>query len=189
MAQQSKKNHPKGSLIIIDDDKAFSDRLAKSMLKRGFDVETAYSSDTAIEKISITRPDYAVLDLRIGNENGIALIEKILKIIPHCSVVILTAFGSIATAVAAIKSGAIDYLSKPSDAETIENALLQKNRNKLPPPPAEPMTAERVRWEHIQRIYEQCGRNISETARRLRMHRRTLQRILSKYPPRDNSDD
>ena len=98
-------------------------------------------------------------------------------------VVILTGYGAIATAVAAVKIGAVDYLSKPTDADDVVNALLSRGET-LPPPPENPMSADRVRWEHIQRVYEQCDRNISETARRLSMHRRTLQRILAKRSPR-----
>jgi two-component system response regulator RegA len=124
-----------------------------------------------------------VVDLRLADGSGLDVVPEIKKSRPDCRVVILTGYGNIATAVAAIKSGAIDYLPKPADADQVEAALLE-HRDALPPPPEQPMTADRVRWEHIQRVYEQCDRNVSETARRLRMHRRTLQRILAKYAPR-----
>ncbi len=186
---QKSKTSTKGRLLIIDDDAVLADRLDKSLAKRGFLTETALSNSEAMEKISLNAPDFALIDLRIGHESGLALIDALRKASPQCRIVMLTAFGNIATAVAAVKSGAIDYLAKPADADAIENALLQEGEHSLPPPPAEPMTAERVRWEHIQRIYEQCERNISETARRLKMHRRTLQRILSKYAPRDNPEE
>jgi two-component system response regulator RegA len=186
---QKQKLSNKGNLLIIDDDVILADRLEKSLSKRGFQASTAYSVKDAIEKIKETSFDFALIDLRIGSDSGIELVSKIKEATPNCRIVMLTAFGNIATAVAAVKSGAIDYLAKPADADAIENALLQDSGSPLPPPPAEPMTAERVRWEHIQRIYEQCDRNISETARRLKMHRRTLQRILGKYAPRDAQDE
>lgn len=181
----------KGRLLIADSDTVLTDRLGKIFSGRGFTVVTASSAAEVCAILSEgegTAPGYAILDLRLGRDSGLDMIVKIKESAPECRIVILTAFGSIATAVAAIKSGAIDYLAKPSDADTIENALLQDGEQTLPPPPCEPMTAERVRWEHIQRIHEQCGRNVSETARRLKMHRRTLQRIMAKYAPRDAED-
>ncbi|NCC22007.1 MAG: response regulator transcription factor [Alphaproteobacteria bacterium] len=186
---ESHESETKGKLLIIDDDRVLADRLAKAMEKRGFDAVAVYAIEDALQQARERTPDFALIDLRLGKESGLDLVEKLREITPDCRMVMLTAFGNIATAVAAVKAGAIDYLAKPADADAVERALLQKEGDSLPPPPAEPMTAERVRWEHIQRIYEQCDRNISETARRLRMHRRTLQRILSKYAPRDNLED
>lgn len=174
-----------GTLLIIDDDQVLADRLAKAMAKRGFDPHVAYTVEEGIATARTLRPDYAVVDLRLTDGSGLRVIEDIHEHAPHCRAVMLTAFGNIATAVAAVKSGAIDYLAKPADADSVARALLEEDGHGLPPPPEDPMTAERVRWEHIQRIYEQCDRNVSETARRLRMHRRTLQRILAKYAPRE----
>ncbi|MEM9844256.1 MAG: ActR/PrrA/RegA family redox response regulator transcription factor [Pseudomonadota bacterium] len=171
------------SLLIVDDDEAFLKRLCKAMEKRGFEVETA-SSVAAGKAIATARPPaYAVCDLRLDDGNGLDVVETLRDKRPDSRVVVLTGYGAIATAVAAVKVGATDYLSKPADATDITNALLSTG-NEMPPPPDNPMSADRVRWEHIQRVYELCDRNVSETARRLNMHRRTLQRILAKRSPR-----
>ncbi|MDR9392834.1 ActR/PrrA/RegA family redox response regulator transcription factor [Roseovarius sp. SYSU LYC5161] len=171
------------SLLLVDDDDAFLKRLAKAMEKRGFDVETA-ESVAAGQAIATARPPaYAVCDLRLEDGNGLDIVEIIREKRPDSRVVVLTGYGAIATAVAAVKIGATDYLSKPTDAKDITDALLATG-DELPPPPENPMSADRVRWEHIQRVYELCDRNVSETARRLNMHRRTLQRILAKRSPR-----
>ncbi len=171
------------SLLIFYDDEPFLRRLAKAMEKRGFDVETA-SSVAAGRAVATARPPaYAVIDLRLEDGNGLDVVEVLRDKRPEARVVVLTGYGAIATAVAAVKIGATDYLSKPADATDITNALLATGGN-LPPPPENPMSADRVRWEHIQRVYELCDRNVSETARRLNMHRRTLQRILAKRSPR-----
>jgi two-component system response regulator RegA len=174
---------PDRSLLLVDDDEPFLKRLAKAMEKRGFDVETA-SSVVAGSAIATARPPaYAVVDLRLEDGNGLDVVEILQEKREDCRVVVLTGYGAIATAVAAVKIGATDYLSKPADAQDIVNALLT-SEGELPPPPENPMSADRVRWEHIQRVYELCDRNVSETARRLNMHRRTLQRILAKRSPR-----
>ena len=171
------------TLLILDDDEPFLRRLAKAMEKRGFAVETA-GSVAAGKAIATARPPaYAVCDLRLEDGNGLDVVEVLREKRPDCRVVVLTGYGAIATAVAAVKIGATDYLSKPADAKDITNALLAGD-NEMPPPPENPMSADRVRWEHIQRVYELCDRNVSETARRLNMHRRTLQRILAKRSPR-----
>lgn len=171
------------SLLLVDDDEAFVRRLAKAMEKRGFTVETA-ESVVAGKAIATARPPaYAVVDLRLGDGNGLDVVEALRARRPDVRVVVLTGYGAIATAVAAVKIGAVDYLSKPADATDVMNALLSTS-DELPPPPENPMSADRVRWEHIQRVYELCDRNVSETARRLNMHRRTLQRILAKRSPR-----
>lgn len=171
------------TLLLVDDDEAFVKRLARAMEKRGFLPETAES--VAMGKaIAQTRPPaYAVVDLRLEDGNGLDVVEALRERRPDCRIVVLTGYGAIATAVAAVKVGAIDYLSKPADANDITNALLARGEY-LPPPPENPMSADRVRWEHIQRVYEQYDRNVSETARRLNMHRRTLQRILAKRSPK-----
>lgn len=171
------------SLLIVDDDAPFVHRLARAMDKRGFAVETAESVSEANGKVEAAPPAYAVVDMRLEDGNGLTVIEKIRKKRPEARTVVLTGYGNIATAVTAVKLGAIDYLSKPADADEIYAALTQAPDEKAEPP-ENPMSADRVRWEHIQRVYELCDRNVSETARRLNMHRRTLQRILAKRAPR-----
>ncbi len=174
---------PDRSLLLVDDDEVFVKRLAKAMEKRGFIPETA-GSVAAGRAIAIARPPaYAVVDLRLEDGNGLDVVEILRDRRPDCRIVVLTGYGAIATAVAAVKIGASDYLSKPADANDVTNALLSKSEA-LPQPPENPMSADRVRWEHIQRVYEMCDRNVSETARRLSMHRRTLQRILAKRSPK-----
>lgn len=178
----------KGKLLIVDDDVVLAQRLAKSMEKRDFEVQTAHAVEQGLDTARAFRPDFALLDLRLADGSGLDLVASIKKAVPECRVVMMTAYGNIATAVSAIKQGAVDYLPKPADADAIEAALIHKKADHLPPPPANPMPADRIRWEHIQRIYEQCNRNVSETARRLQMHRRTLQRILAKYAPKETND-
>ena len=171
------------SLLILDDDEPFLRRLAKAMEKRGFAVETAGSIAAGSAIATARTPAYAVIDLRLADGNGLDVVEILRSKRPDCRIVVLTGYGTIATAVAAVKIGATDYLSKPADANDVINALLTRD-DELPPPPENPMSADRVRWEHIQRVYELCDRNVSETARRLNMHRRTLQRILAKRSPK-----
>ncbi len=174
---------PDPSLLLVDDDEVFLKRLARAMEKRGFQVEMAGSVAAGKASATARPPAYAVVDLRLDDGNGLDVVETINERRPDCRVIVLTGYGAIATAVAAVKIGANDYLSKPADANDITAALLAEG-DTLPPPPENPMSADRVRWEHIQRVYEQCDRNVSETARRLSMHRRTLQRILAKRSPR-----
>jgi two-component system response regulator RegA len=174
---------PDPTLLLVDDDEAFVKRLAKAMEKRGFLTETAQSVAEGRAKALARPPAYAVVDLRLEDGNGLEVIETLRERRPSCRIVVLTGYGAIATAVAAVKIGAIDYLSKPADANDVMTALLATGGN-LPEPPENPMSADRVRWEHIQRVYEMCDRNVSETARRLSMHRRTLQRILAKRSPK-----
>lgn len=171
------------SLLLVDDDEPFVKRLAKAMEKRGFLPETAESVATGKSMALARPPAYAIVDLRLEDGNGLDVVEALRDRRPDCRIVVLTGYGAIATAVAAVKIGAIDYLSKPADANDITSALLSRSEA-LPPPPENPMSADRVRWEHIQRVYELCDRNVSETARRLNMHRRTLQRILAKRSPK-----
>ncbi|NHB76615.1 ActR/PrrA/RegA family redox response regulator transcription factor [Rhodobacter calidifons] len=174
---------PDRTLLLVDDDEPFVKRLAKAMEKRGFLPETAQSVAEGRAKALARPPAYAVVDLRLEDGNGLEVIEVLHENRPSCRVVVLTGYGAIATAVAAVKIGAIDYLSKPADANDVTKALLARG-GALPEPPENPMSADRVRWEHIQRVYEMCDRNVSETARRLSMHRRTLQRILAKRSPK-----
>jgi two-component system response regulator RegA len=172
------------SLLILDDDAPLRNRLCRAMESRGFEVMDAGSVAEGAEIVRKSPPAYAILDMKLGDGSGLTLVPDLSKRRPDCKIVMLTGFGNIATAVAAVKAGALDYLPKPADPDAIAAALLQSG-DRMPPPPQDPMSADRVRWEHIQRVYEQCGRNVSETARRLRMHRRTLQRILGKHAPRN----
>jgi two-component system response regulator RegA len=171
------------TLLIVDDDKAFVQRLARAMEKRGFVTEVAESVAEAIVRIDAVPPAFAVVDMRLGDGNGLDVIEHLRQRRADARAVILTGYGNIATAVTAVKLGAVDYLAKPADVDEII-AALNRGAHDRAPPPENPMSADRVRWEHIQRVYELCDRNVSETARRLNMHRRTLQRILAKRAPR-----
>ena len=171
------------SLLIVDDDNPFRDRLARAMEKKGFVVTQAESVKKGIDSVNINKPAFAVVDLRLNDGNGLEVVKEIQKLNIQSRIIMLTGYGNIPTAVAAIKHGAIDYLSKPADADDVEKALLADPKAKAQPP-ENPMTADRVKWEHIHRVFELCNRNVSETARRLKMHRRTLQRILSKRSPR-----
>lgn len=172
------------SLLLVDDDEVFLKRLARAMEKRGFAVETASSVAMGKAMAKARPPAYAVVDLRLEDGNGLDVVEALRAARDNVRVVVLTGYGAIATAVAAVKIGATDYLSKPADANDVVRALLALPDEALPELPENPMSADRVRWEHIQRVYEQCDRNVSETARKLSMHRRTLQRILAKRSPK-----
>lgn len=171
------------SLLIVDDDAPFRTRLARAMEKRGFNVVAVESVQLGMEVAQESAPAFAVVDLRLADGSGLDVVKTLRDARPDARIVMLTGYGNIATAVAAVKAGAVDYLPKPADADAVESALLADGRP-LPAPPDNPMSADRVRWEHIQRVFEQCDRNVSETARRLKMHRRTLQRILNKHAPR-----
>ncbi len=171
------------SLLIVDDDNPFRERLSRAMEKKGFQVTQAESVKKGIASLSTIKPAFAVVDLRLNDGNGLEVVKEIQKLNTNSRIIMLTGYGNISTAVAAIKHGAIDYLAKPADAEDVEKALLADPETKAQPP-ENPMTADRVKWEHIHRVFELCNRNVSETARRLKMHRRTLQRILSKRSPK-----
>lgn len=171
------------SLLIVDDDEPFRRRLARAMEKRGFEPTPVESVAEGLAEVRRSPAAYAVVDLRLEDGNGLDVVEALREARPEARIVVLTGYGAIATAVAAVKIGATDYLSKPADADDVEAALLATEEQK-PPPPENPMSADRVRWEHIQRVFELCDRNVSETARRLNMHRRTLQRILAKRSPK-----
>jgi two-component system response regulator RegA len=171
------------TLLIVDDDAPLCQRLARAMERRGFLVETAESVSAGAAAATDRPPAFAVVDLRLADGSGLDIVKVLRKARPNARIIMLTGYGNIATAVAAVKAGAVDYLPKPADADAVERALLAGDAA-LPPPPEDPMSADRVRWEHIQRVFEQCDRNVSETARRLKMHRRTLQRILGKHAPR-----
>jgi len=171
------------SLLLVDDDNPFRERLARAMEKKGFEVIQAESVQKGIDSVKTKKPAFAVVDLRLGDGNGLEVVKQIQNSNSTSRIVMLTGYGNISTAVAAIKEGAIDYLAKPADADDVEKALLADPEKKAEPP-ENPMSADRVKWEHIHRVFELCNRNVSETARRLKMHRRTLQRILSKRSPR-----
>ncbi len=171
------------SLLIVDDDNPFRERLARAMEKKGFIVSQAESVKAGIERVKSKNPGFAVVDLRLNDGNGLEVVKEIQKNNSKSRIIMLTGYGNISTAVAAIKEGAIDYLAKPADADDVEKALLA-DPNRKAAPPENPMSADRVKWEHIHRVFELCNRNVSETARRLKMHRRTLQRILSKRSPK-----
>ena len=171
------------SLLIVDDDNPFRERLARAMEKKGFEVSQAESVKKGIEVVKIKKPTFAVVDLRLNDGHGLEIVKVIQNSNSNSRIIMLTGYGNISTAVAAIKQGAIDYLAKPADADDVEKALLA-DPNRKAEPPENPMSADRVKWEHIHRVFELCNRNVSETARRLKMHRRTLQRILSKRSPK-----
>jgi two-component system, response regulator RegA len=171
------------SLLIVEDDKSFLQRLARAMESRGFAVTTAETVADGLNRLESNLPAFAVVDMRLEDGNGLDVVSALKKRRPDARAIILTGYGNIATAVNAVKLGAVDYLSKPVDADDVVAALLALDGRKADPP-ENPMSADRVRWEHIQRIYELCQRNVSETARRLNMHRRTLQRILAKRAPK-----
>ncbi len=171
------------NLLLVDDDRPFLQRLGRAMEGRGFVVRTAESVASGLALVRSSAPDFAVIDMRLNDGNGLNVVEAIKATKPDARIVVLTGYGNIATAVTAVKLGAIDYLAKPADADDVFAALM-RNPNDKASPPENPMSADRVRWEHIQRVYELCDRNVSETARRLNMHRRTLQRILAKRAPR-----
>src|SRR5215475_9913839 len=171
------------TLLIVEDDRLFLQRLARAMETRGFSVRTAETVGEGLQLVEASAPAFAVVDMRLGDGNGLDVVSALKQRRPEARAIVLTGYGNIATAVNAVKMGAVDYLSKPADADDVVNALLAIEGRKAEPP-EHPMSADRVRWEHIQRIYELCGRNVSETARRLNMHRRTLQRILAKRAPK-----
>jgi two-component system, response regulator RegA len=171
------------SLVIIDDDRSFLQRLARAMELRGFEVRFGHSVAEGVDLIREKAPAFAVVDMRLEDGSGLDVIAELAKARPDSRAIVLTGYGNIATAVSAVKLGAVDYLAKPADADDVTDALLAPTDAKAPPP-ENPMSADRVRWEHIQRVYELCNRNVSETARRLNMHRRTLQRILAKRAPK-----
>ncbi len=171
------------SLMIVEDDRPFLQRLSRAMEGRGFEVTPVETIAEGLRIADAAPPAYAVVDLRLEDGNGLDVIAKLRETRPDARAIVLTGYGNIASAVTAVKAGAVDYLSKPADADDVFNALMARSNDKAEPP-ENPMSADRVRWEHIQRVYELCGRNVSETARRLNMHRRTLQRILAKRAPR-----
>lgn len=170
-------------LLLVDDDAPFRQRLQMMLSRKGFAVTAVGSLVEARVEAARLKPSHAVVDMRLEDGNGLDLVAELRALSPEVRIVVLTGYGNLATAVAAVKAGAVDYLAKPADPEDIVRALCAEAGSR-PEAPPEPMSADRVRWEHIQRVYELCERNVSETARRLKMHRRTLQRILAKRSPR-----
>ncbi len=182
-------NEPTAKLLIVDDDVTFTQVLARALGSRGFSSETAHDADSALALVRRLQPDYCVLDLKLGEHNGLQLIGQMRRLAPGMRILLLTGYASIATAVEAIKRGAHDYLSKPVDADAVVRALTGESEHEaddeLPEAPDGPLPLRRLEWEHIQRVLNECEGNISETARRLGMHRRTLQRKLAKHPVRE----
>jgi two-component system response regulator RegA len=173
---------PDKTVMVLDDDAPLRTRLGRALESRGFQPVMVGSVAEALAALKSSPPAFAVVDMRLEDGNGLSVVEALHTARPDARAVMLTGYGNIASAVAAVKAGAIDYLPKPADADDVVRALLAREDG--PAPPENPMSADRVRWEHIQRVYELCGHNVSETARRLNMHRRTLQRILAKRAPR-----
>ena len=171
------------TLLILDDDDPLRGRLARAMQKKGFTVKEAKTVSEGLKITKENAPAFALVDLRLEDGNGLDVVKELSKVKKDCRIVMLTGYGNLPTAVAAVKAGAIDYMAKPVDADDVEAALLASPESKAKPP-ENPMSADRVKWEHIHRVFELCNRNVSETARRLKMHRRTLQRILSKRSPK-----
>ncbi|MFK5984179.1 MAG: response regulator transcription factor [Pseudomonadota bacterium] len=175
----------KKQLLIIDDDETFCSVMARVQTRVGFDVYTAYNIKQAVQLAIDNKPAYALVDLKIGNESGLELVEKLVAIYPPMRIVVLTGYASISTAVEAIKLGAIQYLTKPAEKTDIVNALLgELSGNSQIDLPDDPMSVKRLEWEHLQKVLANNNGNISATAKALGMHRRTLQRKLQKHPVR-----
>lgn len=171
-------------LLLVDDDPTFTRVMARAMDRRGLRVSVAGSAEEGLAIAEQDTPDYAVLDLKMGGDSGLVLLPKLLELDAEMRVVILTGYSSIATAVEAIKRGACNYLCKPADADDVLTALLSEHANLETLVPENPMSVDRLQWEHIQRVLSEHEGNISATARALGMHRRTLQRKLQKRPVR-----
>jgi two-component system response regulator RegA len=172
------------SLLLVDDDAAFRAALGEALTARGFDVRLAADVDAALVVVAQDPPEYAVIDLKMPGVSGLELIVRLKALDEHTRIVVLTGYASIATAVEAIKLGATHYLAKPADADEVTAALHRDRGDAGTPIEARPISVARLEWEHIQRVLTECGENVSETARRLGMHRRTLQRKLAKRPAR-----
>jgi len=167
------------SALIVEDDHQLMECLARAMEARGFKVASADSVLNALAQVKLGPPEYAVVDMRLSDGCGLEVISALVEQRHDARAIILTGYGSIVTAVRAVKLGAVDYLTKPVDVDSVVSALLAPKGGKLEAPQY-PMSPARVRWEHIRQVHEACGRNVSETARRLNMHRRTLQRTLAR---------
>lgn len=173
------------SLLLVDDDEVFRTRMARAFVERGYEVASAHDFDSALALAKAESPELAVLDLKMPGKSGLELVKALLEIDPQTKIVVLTGYGSIATAIDAVRLGATYYLQKPADADEILAAFARGQAPPLDPPESDyraPSLA-RAEWEHINRVLSDCGGNISEAARRLGIHRRSLQRKLQKYPP------
>lgn len=173
------------SLLIVDDDETFRERLARAFRDRGYEVRTAAGYDAAMQLAQVESPELAVIDLKMPGQSGLELTRDLHGLDPATKIVVLTGYGSIATAIEAVRLGAIYYLNKPADADDVLAAFARGDAPPLETPPAEymPPSLARAEWEHINRVLSDCGGNVSEAARRLGIHRRSLQRKLHKYPP------
>lgn len=170
------------NLLLVDDDELFCRILSSALEKRGFTVQVSHNVADAIALIGDAAPEYAVVDLSMPGDSGLVLVEKLHQLDEHTRIVVLTGYASIATAVEAIKLGATHYLAKPADADEVVAALQKNSGDAAAEVTEQPMSTRRLEWEHIQKVLMECDGNISETARRLNMHRRTLQRKLAKRP-------
>jgi two-component system response regulator RegA len=171
-------------LLLVDDDAVFRDVLAKALTRRGYQVQTAEDVDSAWSLASEDPPEFAVIDLCLPGPSGLSLVSRLAEACPQARIVVLTGYASIATAVEAVKLGATYYLTKPVQTDEIIAAFDRKEGNPEVTTDAQPMSVNRLEWEHIQKVLMECGGNISQTAQRLGMHRRTLQRKLQKKPVR-----
>lgn len=169
-------------LLIVDDDTIFCAVMADAMVHRGFEVRQAHDVDEALAMAERNPPEYALVDLRMPGASGLELVKRLKELDAHTRIVVLTGYASIATAVEAIKLGAIHYLTKPADADDVLSAFQRAAGDERTPVAARPLSVARLEWEHIQRVLSEANGNISEAARRLKMHRRTLQRKLNKQP-------
>ena len=180
MTEQEQTDQP--SLLIVDDDTVFCEVLSEALTKRGYSVTTAHNVDDGLELARKEPPEFAVIDLRMPGKSGLEMVSELKQLDEHTRIVVLTGYASIATAVEAIKLGAIHYLAKPADADDIAAAFYREDGDKDTPIRSKPLSVGQVEWEHIHKVLTECDGNVSETARRLNMHRRTLQRKLAKYP-------
>jgi two-component system response regulator RegA len=183
--RENEKQTDLPSLLIVDDDEVFCEVLAEALSDRGYQVTTAHRVADGIREAERLEPEYAVVDLRIGQESGLVLTEKLQALDENTRIVILTGYASITTAVEAIKLGAVHYLAKPADADEILASLHRDEGDANVTLSDHPISVKRLEWEHLQKVLSECGGNISAAARKLRMHRRTLQRKLAKRPVRD----
>ncbi len=182
MSMENSADRP--TLLLVDDDATFCQVLAAAFERRGFAVSVAHTVDAGLAAAAKDFPEYAVVDLKMPGPSGLELVKKLKQIDTHTKIVVLTGYASVATAVEAIKLGAIHYLAKPADADEILAAFQRDRGDAAAPVTTKPLPLSRLEWEHIQKVLTECGGNISETARRLGMHRRTLQRKLGKRPAR-----
>jgi two-component system, response regulator RegA len=174
------------TMLVVDDDARLREQLARALRGRGFEVGEAGDFDEALRVARTLEPEYAVVDLRMPGPSGLALIRALRELDPETRIVVLTGYGSIATTIDAMRLGAVFYLQKPADADDV---LVAFSRADAPPlaslaSDVEPPSLERVKWEHISRVLSDCAGNVSEAARKLGLHRRSLQRMLGKFPPR-----